>query len=106
MTTQALESWLAAREPAPPAALAARLVELARATPVEGTHAETLLLATGGVLQRLLRDHETARASALELLAADALATYAMEAQGDDPASLEARCAWAMRYFAEIADSA
>ncbi|MBK9978666.1 MAG: hypothetical protein IPP20_12180 [Gemmatimonadetes bacterium] len=127
----ALERWLATREPAPPAALAARLRELARAaededcapgvassgasdagassgdgTPAAAVHAATLVQATGRVLERLLRAHETARGSALELLAADALATYAMEALGDAPDALEHRCEWAMRYFAGIADSA
>ena len=106
MTRESLETWLATREPAPPPALAVRLGEPARVASGEVSHPEALLVAAGGVLMRLLRARETARGSALELLAADALATYAMEAQGESPDSLEARCAWAMRYFAGIADLA
>jgi hypothetical protein len=119
-----IEAWLAARDGSAPAALAARVRALASAEGTEGAEgasdpstgdvgiggssepAVVLVRATGGVLQRLLREQETPRASALELLAADALATYAMEALGDAPESIESRCAWAMRYLAEAADSA
>lgn len=106
-TAQAsLRRWLAARTPVPPPALAARLAELA--LPYEGhvPMSEALLLASGDVLRRLLHDGQTARDGALELLTADALATYAFEAEGDTPDDLDARCAWAMRYFSAIADPA
>ena len=60
--------------------------------------------ACGEVLRGVLRDGPVARDVALELLAADALATYAFEAEGDAPGDLDARCGWAMRYFSSIAD--
>ncbi|MDZ7581626.1 MAG: hypothetical protein U5R30_13705 [Deltaproteobacteria bacterium] len=62
------------------------------------------MVASGEVLRRLLHDGQTARDGALELLAADALATYAFEAEGDAPSDLDARCSWAMRFFSAIAD--
>ena len=57
-------AWLAGREPAPPPALAEA---------------------------RLLREAATTRESALDLLAADALVTYAFEAAADEPDTLPAR---------------
>ena len=41
------------------------------------------------------------RAQALDLLAADAFATYALEVAADEPESLAARADSAMRMFAE-----
>ncbi|MCC6931132.1 MAG: hypothetical protein IT359_19225 [Gemmatimonadaceae bacterium] len=125
MTSPAVLDWLAERDSASPAALASRVRAIAAAhaesaatgsvatgsvaagsaATGDATAAE-LLRAAGAVLERLLRDQETERASALELLAADALATYAMEALGDCPERLEAQCEHAMRYFAERADTA
>lgn len=99
-----LREWLATREPAPPPALAARLVQLTEAHANRRSLPEAMLLASGEALRRLLHDGQTARDGALELLAADALATYAFEAEGDAPAELDARCTWAMRYFSAIAD--
>lgn len=63
---------------------------------------EGLVRASGKVLTHLVYDGETARASALELLAADALATYAFEAHADDPETLEASCVWAMQHLSAI----
>lgn len=101
-----LGRWLAEREPAPPPALAARLAELSSASDERESIPEALVIASGEVLRRLLHDGQTARDGALELLAADALATYAFEAEGDAPVDLDARCSWAMRYFSAIADPA
>ena len=110
MTTSTVQAWLAARDGASPEGLTARVralaADAAQATGADAPAADVLLAATAAVLARLLRDHETARTSALELLAADALATYAMEALGETPDVLEVRCSDAMRRFAELADSA
>ena len=126
MTRDAVLDWLTQRDSASPPALALRVRAIATdapapeagaaapagaASPDEGvaagaSPAAALVRATGAVLERLLREHETARTSALELLAADALATYAMEALGDQPALLESQCEQAMRFFAERADTA
>lgn len=101
-----VDGWIAEREPPPPPRLRERLVELLH-THVRGeVTPEALVRASGEVLAQLVRDGETARASALELLAADALATYAFESQSDDPDALEARCAWAMRHLSVVADRA
>lgn len=99
MTTS---EWLDARVPPPPPNLRARLDELLREH-VDGViTAEALVWASGKVLAHLVRDQETARASALELLAADALATYAFEVQADHPAALDAACSRAMQYLSGI----
>lgn len=87
----------------------ARLLDLVRRLAEEDAHAdddpaESLLKNAGEVVTRLLRDHQTARDSALELLAADALATYAFEAQADSPEMLDVRCEWAMTYLSRIAE--
>lgn len=101
-----LAAWLASREPPPPPVLATRLQSLAHESDADLGVEEALVVASGHVLRRLLRDGQTSRDSALELLAADALATYAFEAAGDRPAELDARCTWAMRYYSALADSA
>jgi hypothetical protein len=101
--------WLAAREPAPPAALAGRLRELlsrddARALDADAAEAPAVLLRAGeSVLGRLLREAATTRESALDLLVADALVTYAFEAAGEVPATLDARAAQAMAQIARVA---
>lgn len=101
--------WVAAREPVPPASLAARLQALlpedARTTGASAAP-PMLVEAAAAVIERLLQEGATTRASALDLLVADALATYACEAQADDPAALDARCTWAMRHLSMIANAA
>ena len=62
-----------------------RVAELLAAVPDEGDAVERHVAAAGRAVARLLRDQSTARASALDLLAADALATYAFELAADDP---------------------
>lgn len=98
--------WIGQRTPAPPPALAARLQQLAREAPAGVPIPEALLVTSATVLRRLLDDGATARDSALELLAADALATYAFEAQAEAPEELEARCTWAMQYLSHVAERA
>ena len=98
-------AWLAARTPVPPPALAARLRELigASALASDARQAPEVLLRTGEtVLTRLLREAATTRESALDLLAADALVTYAFEAAADEPATLPARVTRAMVTIARV----
>lgn len=97
-------AWIGSREPAPPAALAERLRVLAAEAPEGAPLPEAMIIASGNVLRRLLHEGQTGRAGALELLAADALATYAFEAQGEAPEELDARCTWAMGYLSRIAE--
>jgi len=91
--------WVATREPAPPAALMERvLAALGRARDDHASLAsERCLEAAERVVAGLLRDGRTGRESAGELLAADALVTYAFEAGSDDPARLAERAHAAMR---------
>lgn len=104
-----VESWLAAREPAPPTALASRLRELVAqhdpaALAADAREVPTVLLHVGAsVLGRLLREAATTRESALDLLAADALVTYAFEAAGETPTTLEASATRAMAHIARVA---
>ena len=86
MTT--VRAWLDARDPAPPPALAARARE------VLGEHgglaaaptAEPFLVAAEALLGRMLREGSDTRRSALDLLVADALVTWAFESatEGED----------------------
>jgi hypothetical protein len=96
--------WLAAIEPAPPAALHARLADLIAASgarPVADVP-EVCLEAGERLLEALLEAGTTARATALDLLAVDALITYAFQAAADDPARLETRAAQAMSRIAAL----
>jgi hypothetical protein len=99
--------WVAAHAEQPPAALRARLdailnVESAdRDTPV----APALLDAGQELLATILGSGSVHRDAALDLLTADALITYAFEAAADDPSSLDARAAQAMRAIAAVVDA-
>jgi hypothetical protein len=100
--------WLDARSPAPPAqllnrlraALGLALVWDAAEVPHAFVDAAETLLAT------LVRDGCVKRDRALDLLAVDALVTYAFEAASDDPESLDTRAHDAMRCLAELAAQA
>jgi hypothetical protein len=64
---------------------------------------EAYLSAAETLLTHLLRDGCAERGSALDLLVADALVTYAFEAAGDDPARLARRAATATSRIAALA---
>lgn len=98
--------WLDARVPPPPPHLRARLEVLLREHVTGDITPATLVALSRKVLADLLHEGETTRASALELLAADALATYAFELQADDPSRLEDACDAAMRSLSAIASPA
>ena len=99
--------WVAAHAEQPPAALRARLDAILneesadRGTPV----APALLEAGQGLLATILGSGSVQRDAALDLLTADALITYAFEAAADDPSSLDARAAQAMRAIAAVVDA-
>jgi hypothetical protein len=63
---------------------------------------EACLEAGEELLDALLASGSTSRASALDLLAIDALVTYAFQAAADDPARLEERAAQAMARIAAL----
>lgn len=101
-----LARWLDARRPAPPPALRARIdtalgPRLHQDAP---DPAETLIEAAEDLVRALLDENATSRGSALDLLAADALVTYAFEALSDQPANLPSRAAEAMTRIAALAN--
>ena len=101
-----LSAWLDARRPAPPPRLRARIdVALGRALENDADDAATACLRAGEQLAReLLQENATSRDSALDLLAADALVTYAFEAASERPGELAARSRAAMARIASLAD--
>jgi hypothetical protein len=97
--------WLRAREPRPPAALTARLEEVVGSDMQRDASAgcEVLLAASERLLAQLLNVGATSRVSALDLLVADALVTYAFEAASTDAASIPRHASHAMQRIAELA---
>ena len=96
--------WLGTRTPAPPAALADGVLRALGAAAAEDHRlaADRCLDAAERLVAELLRAGRTGRESAAELLAADALVTYAFEAASDDPAALTDRALDAMRRLARL----
>jgi hypothetical protein len=101
-----LAEWLATRVPAPPPALQARLDDVLAGRRGEDASAapDACLDAAEELLASLLRDGCTSRGSALDLLAVDALVTYAFEAAAADPASLDERAGRAMARISAAAN--
>ncbi len=94
--------WLRQRSPRPPAALAARIDDVLGASldePAEQV-SEVLLRAGEGLVSALRLANSTNRDSALDLLTADALVTYAFEGAGSSPQDIEERAAVAMKRIA------
>jgi hypothetical protein len=85
-----LGAWLAERSPAPPPRLAQRIHQaLGVRVNASADGASALCVdAAADLLRELLSRSATGRESALELLAVDALVTYAFEAAAASPASL------------------
>lgn len=80
MSVEELTTWLSGRRPAPPPALAGRLAE---AVATEAGAPPATLARLGARLLDRVADAATDRRQALDLLAADALVTYAFEAQAE-----------------------
>lgn len=106
MTTPAGQ-WMAAHSEQPPVALRSRLDALVNApdAPNGASVAHALLDAGKQLLGTILQSGSTQRDAALDLLTADALVTYAFEAAADDPASLDAQAAAAMREISALVDA-
>jgi hypothetical protein len=98
--------WIAARGPGVPPALAARCVEAlgAHAGAVGDGIAAALLAAGERLLAEIVARPAQARDAALDLLAADALVTWAFEAAADDPASLGSHADAAMARIGRLAE--
>jgi hypothetical protein len=97
-----LREWLRGRHQAAPDRLSAR-VEQALGVRCErdATEAAPLCVdAAEELLRDLLARGSAGRESALDLLAVDALVTYAFEAAGEEPTSLATRALDAMRRLA------
>jgi hypothetical protein len=99
--------WLEQLTPPPPAALHARLRELlAHAAARSAAEVPTACLEAGEQrLATLLTERATDRASALDLLAVDALVSYAFEAAAETPERLERLATEAMTRIAEIPEA-
>lgn len=97
--------WLSARTPTPPAPLAARLREVlgARLDDRASSAHEAVLSTAERLLSELLALDCAMRDRALDLLAVDALVTYAFEAAAEDPDSLAQRATTAMASIAALA---
>jgi hypothetical protein len=94
--------WLRGLSPPPPPALARRLessLERHLSRPVAELP-EACILAGEDLLAQLLESGSTSRDTALDLLAVDALVTYAFEAAAGHPAGIEERAALAMQRIA------
>lgn len=99
-----IDEWLATRVPRPPAALAQRIafelgVDASR--PVEEAH-QVLVAAGERIAADVLRIGGTSRDAALDLLAADALVTYAFEVPAAGPRELADRAATSMARIAAL----
>ena len=102
-----LRAWLDARDPAPPPALAARAREVldeAGALQLPPA-AEPLLSAAESLLARMLREGCDTRGTALDLLVADALVTWAFEAAAEGDDDLRALAIDAMARIAAMASA-
>jgi hypothetical protein len=97
--------WLLARTPAPPHALGTRLQYAVSSRAATGNPAISCLDSAADLLEQILGGVSD-RGSALDLLTADALVTYAFEAAAEDLASLEQRSVEAMRRLAKLDDTA
>jgi hypothetical protein len=98
--------WLARRLPQLPSALGERVGRLAVAADARpgDAVADALLHAAAGALVHNLEATDTARVMALDLLAIDAVTTWAVEAAAESPATFDAWCRGAMGHLSSIAD--
>ena len=99
-----IQAWLDDRQPAPPAALRRRIAELVDQVAEDPEDPGlTCLRAAERSLAILAGSGDAGRAAALDLLAVDALVTYAFEAAADDPAIVAERATEAMESLSRVA---
>jgi uncharacterized membrane protein len=96
--------WLATRTPAPPPALATRVRDLLGDTVHDDVRVapDRLLAAAERTVGALLSQGRTGRESAADLLAADALVTYAFEAASSNPDDVIGRARMAMTQLSRL----
>jgi hypothetical protein len=99
-----LSAWIRGRSPAPPPQLLSRIEAMAARVPRATAPADALLDASATVMAEVLRGGCLTRESGLDLLAVDALVTYAFEAAADDPEQLDARTRTALSTIAVLAE--
>ena len=102
-TPTPLATWLASRTPPAPAALAERVTAMT-AEHGGGAPVESLLASAEAAMAALLHDGCLTRSSALDLLAIDALVTYAFEAAADEPHLLDDRARRVLAMMASLAE--
>ena len=96
--------WIRKRTPAPPPQLLARVEAMTAGAATAAAPADALVDAATSAMIMVLRDGCLTRSVALDLLAVDALVTYAFEAAADEPALLEARTQRAQARIAALAE--
>jgi hypothetical protein len=103
-----VRAWIDSRTPAPPAALGQRVAQALgkRADDARISSYDACLESAIGSLADLLVPDALGRESAADLLAADALVTYAFEAAAEDISQLDARASSAMLQLAALANRA
>ncbi|MDQ8158894.1 MAG: hypothetical protein P3B76_14030 [Gemmatimonadota bacterium] len=106
-STTTVGSWFAAIQPSPPEGLRVRLTGLLEPfahQPVDRVP-EACLEAGERLLGDLLASGSTSRETALDLLAVDALVTYAFQAAADAPDLMDRRAARALASIAALPGS-
>jgi hypothetical protein len=88
--------WLGARTPVPPPQLVARIAAMTADIASQEASTDAFLAVAESAMSGLLRGGCLTRDSALDLLAVDALVTYAFEMAADDPNDLEDSAARAL----------
>jgi geranylgeranyl pyrophosphate synthase len=90
MTREAVRSWLEARTPVPPEALARKLAECVEAAPESALAGDSVAEVAGrlgvATLRRVVQRQGVAYDGAMDLLVADAFVTYAFEAAAEEGA--------------------
>jgi len=99
-----VSTWLRGRTPVPPPQLAARIDALTARIADHAPSADAFLDAAEAAMGTLLRDGCLTRESALDLLAVDALVTYAFEAAADEADQLENRAARALTRISALCE--
>jgi hypothetical protein len=99
-----LAAWLREREPVPAAPLRERIAQLAAPFDLApGAIPERCLASARAALQGLLQEGAASRDRALDLLAIDALVTYAFEAAATTPDRVPELAREAMERLAAVA---